>query len=45
MLSDELSRFLNEINSENKKCDVITYDDITFVIFTVCKNGLLWILG
>ena len=29
MLSDELQIFLNEINS-----------NITFVIFTVCKNGI-----
>ena len=34
MLSDKLQRFLNEINSENNKSDIIT--DITFVIFTVC---------
>ena len=40
MLSDELQRFLNEINIENNKSDIITCDDITFVIFTVCKNGI-----
>ena len=41
MLSDELLRFLNEINCENNKSDIIiTCDDITFVIFTVCKNGI-----
>ena len=41
MLSDELQRFLNEINSEHNKVIVITFitsDDITFVIFTVCEN-------
>ena len=49
MLSDELQRFLNEINSENNKrqcleynkSDIITCgDDITFVIVTVCDNGI-----
>ena len=38
MLSDE--RFLNEINSENHKSNIITCDDVTFVIFTICKNGV-----
>ena len=32
MLSNELQRFINEINSDNNKTDIITYDDITFVI-------------
>ena len=40
MLSDELQTFLKEINSENNKTDITTCDDITFVIFTVCKNGI-----
>ena len=40
MFSDELQRFLNEINSANNKSDIIICDDITFVIFTVCKNGI-----
>ena len=41
MLSNELQRFLNEINSESNKSDIITCNDITFVIFTVCKlNGI-----
>ena len=34
MLSGELQRFFNEINSENNKSDIITRGDITFVIFT-----------
>ena len=40
MLSDELQRFCNEIYSENNISDIITNDDITFVIFTICKNGI-----
>ena len=35
MLSDELQRFLSEINSESNKSDIIA-----FVIFTVCKNRI-----
>ena len=38
MLSDELQRFINEINSENNKSDIFTCDAIIFSIFTVCKN-------
>ena len=34
MLSDELQRFLNEINGENN------ISDITFVIFIIYKNGI-----
>ena len=45
MLSDELQRFLNEINSENNKSDIITCDDITFVIFTVCKSRIFMNFG
>ena len=45
MLSDELQRFLNEINSENNKSDITTSDDITFVIFTVCKIGIFMNFG
>ena len=45
MLSDELQRFLNETNSENNKSDIITCDDITFVIVTVCKNGMFMNYG
>ena len=38
MLSDELQRLRNEINS-------ITCDDITFVIFIICKNGIFMTSG
>ena len=40
MLSDELHRFLNEINSEKIIKVISSLVIISLVIFTVCKNGI-----
>ena len=40
MLSDELQIFLNEINSENNKNDIITCDDFHFFYGIFMNSGL-----